>query len=534
MATLVHHLVEEAAQCKPNHIALKYRETTLSYTQLNTEIISFANKLVDLSLVAGERVGIYAEKRVETVVAMFGTSKAGCVFVPINPLLKADQVAFILENCTVSLLVTTPDRLSILLSILPQCKNLKHIIVMTETPPAIELQNIKTTLWSELKNIDCMQYPKIIDQDIAAILYTSGSTGNPKGVVLSHRNIVAGAISVAEYLELNDNDRLLTVLPLSFDYGMNQITTMFLVGGCVVLMNHLFPKDIITLLEKEKITGLAGVPPLWIQLTQLHWPNSITEHLRYITNSGGHMPKETLTLLRKLLPKTKPYLMYGLTEAFRSTYLPPSEIDKRQDSMGKAIPNAEILVVRPDGTPCEPEEPGELVHRGVHVSLGYWNDPEKTAERFKPCPMQNKCLPITELAVWSGDIVKKDKDGYLYYVGRNDETIKTSGYRVSPTEIEEMFYSSKLVAEVVAFGVPHSSLGHAIYVIAKLTENNNSESETSLKQECQKKLPAYMVPHFIEISKDSLPRNSNGKIDRKSLSTSRVNQVKKELAGVFK
>jgi acyl-CoA synthetase (AMP-forming)/AMP-acid ligase II len=336
---------------------------------------------------------------------------------------------------------------------------------------------------------------------------------------------------VAEYLELNDNDRLLSVLPLSFDYGMNQLTTMFLVGGCAVLMNHLFPKDIITILDKEKITGLAAVPPLWLQLSQLPWPTSITEHLRFITNSGGHMPKETLGLLRKILPKTKPYLMYGLTEAFRSTYLPPSEIDNRQDSMGKAIPNAEILVVRPDGTPCDANEPGELVHRGVLVSLGYWNDPEKTAERFKPCPGQNKSLPITELAVWSGDIVKKDQDGFLYYVGRNDETIKTSGYRVSPTEVEEMFYNSKLVNEVVAFGVPHQSLGHGIYVIVKLSENNSSLTEANLKLECQKKLPAYMVPHYIEITNESLPRNSNGKIDRKTLSTVRQNQLKMVQAG---
>lgn len=534
MATLVHHLVEEASLRNPSQIALKYRETSLSYTQLNSDISSFANELIHLSLFAGERIGIYAEKRLETVISMFGTSKAGCVFVPINPLLKADQVAFIIKNCSICLLVTTPDRLSGLLNVLPECKSLKHIILMGENPFSENISGIKITLWSMLKKPEKTKFPQVIDQDIAAILYTSGSTGNPKGVVLSHRNIVAGAISVAEYLELNENDRLLSVLPLSFDYGMNQLTTMFLVGGCAVLMNHLFPKDIITLLEKEKITGLAGVPPLWIQLAQLHWPNSITEHLRYITNSGGHMPKETLASLRKLLPKTKPYLMYGLTEAFRSTYLPPSEIDNRQDSMGKAIPNAEILIVRPDGTPCEPEEPGELVHRGVHVALGYWNDPEKTAERFKPCPMQNKCLPITELAVWSGDIVKKDKDGYLYYVGRNDETIKTSGYRVSPTEIEEMFYSSKLVIEVVAFGVPHPSLGHAIYVIAKLTENNSSLSEASLKQECQKKLPAYMVPHFIEITIDNLPRNSNGKIDRKALSTTRQNQMKDGLTGALK
>ena len=201
--------------------------------------------------------------------------------------------------------------------------------------------------------------------------------------MLSHRNLVAGAKSVAEYLQLNDADRILSVLPLSFDYGLNQITTAMLVGCPAVLMNYLFPRDVIKAVADEKITGLAAVPPLWVQLAQLPWPPTIADHLRYITNSGGHMPEPTLQALSKALPKTKPFLMYGLTEAFRSTYLPPDQVDKRPDSIGKAIPNAEILVVREDGTECAPNEPGELVHRGVHVSLGYWNDMEKTAERYQ-------------------------------------------------------------------------------------------------------------------------------------------------------
>ena len=358
--------------------------------------------------------------------------------------------------------------------------------------------------------------PKPIDMDIAAILYTSGSTGRPKGVVLSHRNIVCGAQSVCNYLENRSSDRLLAVLPLSFDYGLSQLTTAFSTGASVTLMNYLLPRDVIKTVVKDKITGLAAVPPLWIQLAQLPWPDEALETLRYITNSGGHMPATTLTMLRESLPKTKVYLMYGLTEAFRSTYLPPDQLDERPGSIGKAIPNAEILVVRPDGTPCVAEEPGELVHRGSLVAMGYWNDHEKTAERFKPCPGHPPGLPITELAVWSGDTVKMDEQGYLYFIGRRDETIKTSGYRVSPTEIEEVIYATGLVSEVAAVGVPHPTLGQGIIVFA-VPHNDQPLDNDSILDECKRILPAYMVPAQV-IARQGLPRNPNGKIDRKNLS----------------
>jgi acyl-CoA synthetase (AMP-forming)/AMP-acid ligase II len=246
----------------------------------------------------------------------------------------------------------------------------------------------------------------------------------------------------------------------------------------------------------------------------------VREHLRYFTNTGGAMPRETLARLRKALPTTAPYLMYGLTEAFRSTYLPPAEADRRPDSIGKAIPNAEVLVVRPDGTPCAPNEPGELVHRGVHVSLGYWNDAEKTAERFKPAPGQPSGLVTPELAVWSGDTVRTDEEGFIYFIGRRDEMIKTSGYRVSPTEIEDVLYATGLVAEAAAFGVKHPKLGDAIVVVATAADGAE-DVEKALRTECQKRLPVYMAPTHIEIVAEALPRNPNGKIDRKALAAAR-------------
>ncbi|MDE2366217.1 MAG: AMP-binding protein, partial [Betaproteobacteria bacterium] len=286
------------------------------------------------------------------------------------------------------------------------------------------------------------------------------------------------------------------------------------VGATGVLMNYLMPRDIIDTLEEESITGLAAVPPLWIQLAQLKWPKAIP--LRYITNSGGAMPRATLDLLRSSLPDTAVFLMYGLTEAFRSTFLPPEQVDIRPDSIGKAIPNAEVLVLREDGSPCAAGEPGELVHRGVHVSMGYWNDHEKTAERFKPVLSRQSGLTIPELAVWSGDTVRMDEEGFLYFIGRRDEMIKTSGYRVSPMEVEEVLYATELVAEAAAIGVPHPVLGQAIVVVATPRSDAGLDRE-ALFAACKLHLPAFMLPSRIEFRQGNLPRNPNGKIDRKLL-----------------
>ena len=313
---------------------------------------------------------------------------------------------------------------------------------------------------------------------------------------------------------------MLAVLPFSFDYGFSQLTTAFLVGASVSLIDHLFARDVVTAVQKDRITGLAAVPPLWIQLADLQWPAGIDEHLRYITNSGGRMPRATLDKLRASLPRTRPFLMYGLTEAFRGTYLPPEEIDRRPDSMGKAIPNAEIMVVRPDGTPCDPDEPGELVQRGALVGLGYWNDPAKTAERFRPVPAQRTELPLTEMAVWSGDTVRRDADGYLYFVGRRDEMIKTSGYRVSPTEVEEIVYASGLVGDAVAVAAPHPALGEGIVLIASPPDSGAvADGEERLLAHCRARMPMYMVPHRIAWL-TALPRNPNGKFDRPALAAS--------------
>jgi acyl-CoA ligase (AMP-forming) (exosortase A-associated) len=363
----------------------------------------------------------------------------------------------------------------------------------------------------------------VIDTDMAAIFYTSGSTGNPKGVVLSHRNIVAGAKSVASYLGNHAGDTLLAVLPLSFDAGFSQLTTAFHVGARVVLLNYLLPRDVLRAMERECVTALTAVPPLYIQLAQLEWPKGLDGTLRYFANTGGRMPRETLTLLRQRVPRAKPFLMYGLTEAFRSTYLPPEEVDRRPDSIGKAIPNAEILVLREDGSECAPDEPGELVHRGALVGMGYWNDVEKTAERYRALPAsapgRPRGLPLPEIAVFSGDTVRRDADGFLYFIGRRDEMMKTSGYRVSPTEVEEILYATRLVGECAAFGVEHAQLGQVIQVVATPPANAPTLDTPALLAECRARMPAYMVPAVVHAVPGPLPRNPNGKIDRKLLAT---------------
>ncbi len=367
--------------------------------------------------------------------------------------------------------------------------------------------------WSEFNAVSGNVSPLAsIDVDVASILYTSGSTGSPKGVVLTHRNMVCGAESVASYLQNTADDVLLAVLPFSFDAGFSQLSTGFSVGASIVLLDYLLPKDVIRAAERYRATAITGVPPLWNQLATFEWPGVVRESMRYIANTGGAMPTTTLAAMRSQLPNTDVFLMYGLTESFRSSYLPPDQVEIRPTSMGKAIPNAELLVVNDDGNLCGPGEIGELVHRGALVSLGYWNDPQRTQERFRPLPNKLGGIPGVELAVWSGDLVKTDDEGYLYFIGRRDDMIKSSGYRISPTEVEDVVYKTNLVDECAAIGMPHPTIGQSIVVVYSTT--SNEDVADLVIAGCKKQLPTYMVPSQV-LRRKSLPRNPNGKIDRR-------------------
>ena len=517
MSLLLHQILFQQAEKTPAATALGCRDQWLDYQTVASRVLSVAAGLQKLGLSPHERVAIYLPKTPEAVCSFLGSTAAGGVMVPVNPVLKAPQVMHILRDCNVRVLITNKSRYKQLAEDIQQCHDLLHIILVDA--------DIEGTLnWHFfLTSAESYKPSSAIDADMAAILYTSGSTGKPKGVVLSHRNMVTGAHSVAQYLGNTADDRLLCVLPFSFDYGFSQLTTAFSVGASCYLLEYLFPRDVVKAIDKQQITGVGLVPPLWVQISELDLPESSGDSLRYFTNTGGAMPGNTLKTLRQQFCNADPYLMYGLTEAFRSCFLPPSEIDKRPGSMGKAIPNAEIMVINERGEECTAHEPGELVHRGALVSMGYWNDQERTAERFKSAPCRIREIQTPEIAVWSGDVVRKDEDGFLYFIGRRDDMIKTSGYRVSPTEVEEAAYSSGLVAEVAAIGVAHMRLGQAI-VLVVINSQVVEFDEKALIKHLKHLLPSYMVPAKIILS-DILPRNPNGKIDRKHLAN--------EFAGLF-
>lgn len=520
MTTFVHDLISQSAKSFPLNTAITLKEQQLTYQELCQKTNDIAASYRALNIERYQRIGIYLPKTIENILAMFATSKAGAVFVPINPVLKAPQVQHIANDCDIKIIITNKARFKALQPLIENLPKLTTVILTDSDSTSVEaIAHVSVMAWSTFIRLSSTeQNPKpLTGNDMAAIFYTSGSTGKPKGVVLSHSNIILGAKSVAQYLQNTATDKILAVLPLSFDYGFSQLTTSFLVGAECILLDYLLANDVVKTIVKHKVTGLAAVPPLWSQLCKLNWSENAGNSIRYFTNSGGALSTTNLNQLRTLMPKAAPYLMYGLTEAFRSTYLSPDEVDNRIGSMGKAIPNSEVLVVRKDGTECEVNEPGELVHKGPLVSLGYWNAANKTAERFKPAPGQPKGIINPELAVFSGDSVKRDEDGFLYFVARADEMMKTSGYRISPMEIEEVLYQHDQITEAATIGVPHNDLGQAVLaIVCSNSQGDLSLVEKSVLKHCQQQLANYMVPKKI-IALPELPHNANGKIDRNKL-----------------
>lgn len=482
-----------ASRGHPDDAAIEDRAGTLSFAELEQQVGHVAAWLRGHDLPLGSRVASWLPKNRTACILPLATARAGLVHVPINPLLKRAQVAHILSDSGAALLVTQPARAGTLAAgdVPEDCR-----VVEAPTDPGG----------------DALPPSDADPHDLVAILYTSGSTGRPKGVMLSHANLWLGAISVAHYLKLERDDRTLALLPLSFDYGQNQLLSTWAAGGCVVPFDYLTPRDVVTAVDRHRITTLAGIPPLWVQLVETPWPDDIAARLRRLTNSGGALSLRLVRALRAQFPGADLYPMYGLTEAFRSTYLDPSLVDANPDAIGDAIPFAEVMVVHPDGTEAAAGEPGELVHAGPLVAHGYWRDPERTAARFRPAPAFSR---EGGMAVWSGDTVVRGDDGLLRFVGRDDAMIKTAGNRISPTEIEEAVTSGDEVIEAVAIGVPDDRLGQAIIVVAT-SRGDAAAAEERLRARLRGELPNFMQPaRYVWMT--SLPRNANGKLDRAML-----------------
>ena len=475
--------------------ALLTREGLLDYAGLERAVGALAAALKGRGLAAGDRVASWLPKSRMTSILPLACARAGLIHVPVNPLLKRMQVGHILADSGASLFITGQARLATLEE--------------GDVPAgcALVLEDESAAM---LEGADVLPPSGADPESLAALLYTSGSTGRPKGVMLSHANLWLGAISVASYLRLAPEDRILAVLPFSFDYGQNQLLSGWAAGASVVPLEYLSARDVIRAVERHEITTLAGVPPLWVQLIEAVWPPRAALALRRLTNSGGKLSPSVIRRMREIFPVADIYSMYGLTEAFRSTYLEPSLLDSHPESMGAAIPFAEILAVRPDGSPTAPGEEGELVHAGPLVAKGYWNDAERTALRFRPAP---PCSLYGGKAVWSGDRVRQDESGLFYFVGREDGMIKSSGTRISPTELEEAAVGSGLITEAVALGIPDDRLGEDIALIVRPAARDR---EAELRNYLRRQLPNFMQPGPI-VWRDELPRNPNGKLDRERL-----------------
>jgi acyl-CoA ligase (AMP-forming) (exosortase A-associated) len=517
MDFLIHHMLRSSASRHPSKEALVHGEQRLTYDAVSSRVKGLASGLRKAGLRRGERVGIYLDPGIAQVISIFGVSQAGGVFVPINGILLSDQLGHIARDCSISVLITSASRLASLSSVLQEIPSLRVLVVISKAQDSsVHLKAYDFEAMTNTKSeADWEDWG--IGKDLVAILYTSGSTGKPKGVMLSHSNVMAGATIVSTYLEISASDRILAVLPLTFDAGLNQLVTAFQQGSTLVLINFVFAREIVETLTKERITGLAGVPTIW---SLLGHPSSTLQNntppdLRYLTNTGGAMPQNVLRVLRAALPRTRIFLMYGLTEAFRSTYLPPEEIDRRPISMGKAIPDTEILVLNEQGRLCKPGEVGELVHRGPTVCLGYWGNPEATNRVLKRNPLLPPEIGDAEKVCYSGDLVKTDEDGFFYYVGRRDAMIKSSGFRISPTEIEEVIFQSGKARHAAAIGIPDDLLGQAVKVFV-VPSSAEALDKDSLFDFCLEKMPRYMVPKFIEVM-DDLPTTSSGKVDYPSL-----------------
>lgn len=505
----VYDLLAKNLSTHAQQTALVAGETEISYAELDQQVKTIATWLHEHGVQRGDRVGIHLPKSIEEVVATFAIARLGAVFVNVNYQWTLHQLQYIIQDCSIRVLLTDQYKAHKLKDS-NLIESLTHLLVRGKVP-----SHPKMIAWPDLSDHPTTPLPPgPLDVDLAALLYTSGSTGSPKGVMLTHLNIIQGARSVACYLKNTDKDRVLGLLPMSFDYGMNQLTTMFLVGGTVVLQPVVMPAEIIKTIVSQQVTGMAAVPPTWIQVIRyLQEVPTDLPSLRYVTNSGGKIPPTILEAMPQVFPNVDLYLMYGLTEAFRSAYLPPELFHNKMGAIGRAIPNTELYVVNSEKGLCGPGETGELIHRGVLISLGYWGKPDATADKIKPCG-HLKPLIGDEKVVFSGDLVRLDEDNILWFVSRADTMIKSSGFRISPTEVEDLVYESGMIGDAVAFGVEDELLGQVVHLAVSSPDPHRLPEVETLAKYCTQHMPNYMVPRKIHAWEGQMPRTASGKIDR--------------------
>ena len=484
-------LLWQAAEAAGTRPAVIEREVAATYDAVRRRAQAIATALLADGAAPGYRVVILLERGADAAAAFFGTLATGAVAVVVTETLKPRQIEHILTHAGARYLVTTAQFLAH--EPRPLHTDARIVDLATIEPGDTTLEPVGR-----------------VGHDIAQIVYTSGSTGLPKGVIVSHANLWAASQTVVSYLGITDSDRIASLLPFSFVYGLSQLLCAVKAGAILVVERSPLPHQVVETLRAQAVTVLAAVPPLWVRLLRSpEFREDSLPALRVMTNAGGHLPTDLVRALRRAQGHARLFLMYGLTEVLRSTYLPPEEVDRRPDSIGRAIPGAAVFVLREDGTPAAAGEIGELVHRGPTVTLGYWNDPERTAQTFRPNPLRPPSAPDAERVVFSGDLVRADEEGFLYFVSRKNRIIKTMGFRVGPDEIVSVLYASGEVVDAIVAGEPDESRGERIVAYVVMAENGSIER---LKAFCRRELPRYMEPARFEV-RDGLAVLPSGKHD---------------------
>lgn len=507
---LFHETLEQSTQRQPAAEALISGGQRYRYEQVQFMVDRIAALLQQYGVRHGERVAVFLHNGVEAVVSAYAAMKAGGVFMPISPLTRRDKLQYILSDSSPTVVITDARALEEHRDLFLDHPGVRMCVVCGDRECASESEAVVSFSRAILGPVHAPAPLARIDQDLAAIIYTSGSTGDPKGVMLSHLNILSASASIISYLGLTPEDNILCVLPLSFDYGLYQILMAFRVGARVTLeRSFAFPVPILEAMAFERVTVLPGVPTLFTILTGLrvlaHYDLSA---LRIVTNTGAALSRRHIADIRHAFPQARLFSMYGLTECKRVSYLPPEELDRRPDSIGRGMPNQEAYLVDEEGRRLPPGATGELVIRGSHVMKGYWRKPAATEACLRPGPDGERVL-------YTGDIFRSDAEGYLYFVGRRDDMIKSRGEKVSPKEVEGVLYGLEGVAEAAVIGVPDPLLGTAVQAVVALRAGFHY-TERDIIRHCVCHLENHMVPKYVSFM-TALPKTSTGKIAKQEL-----------------